>query len=307
MKSLLTLSMSLLVLAPAAQAQNPHSNQSLQSLVETERAFSRTSEERDMRQAFLAFIADDGILFRPTAQNGKQWLTTNPLPQSEKHPLLAWKPIFAEVSLAGDLGYTTGPWLYKADIKDEKASAYGNFVTIWKKQADGSWKFALDLGITHSAPTSSITEWQPAPDRKRKVSGTVPQIDSEKEQLALMNYDREFSNAASTNSSVKTFLSHSDNDVRVYRDNNFPYVGKSAAEAALSNLKHLWSWQPGGAGVSTSGDLGYTYGVYELRTNDAAKVLNEKGNYLRIWKRHGNKWKVVLDVANPLPKEKKTE
>src|SRR6266542_1717631 len=227
MKSLLTLSMSLLVLAPAAQAQNPHSNQSLQSLVETERAFSRTSEERDMRQAFLAFIADDGILFRPTAQNGKQWLTTNPLPQSEKHPLLAWKPIFAEVSLAGVLGYTTGPWLYKADIKDETASAYGNFVTIWKKQADGSWKFALDLGITNPAPASGAADWRPLPRQEKAMSKAIPRVDVEKEQAALMDYDREFSKAASSNNSSKTFLSYSDSEVRVYRPNNFPYVGKA--------------------------------------------------------------------------------
>ena len=52
-------------------------------------------------------------------------------------------------------------------------------------------------------------------------------------------------------------------------------------------------------------DLGYTYGTYESRSKDTAKALIEKGNYLRIWKKHKGTWKVVLDVTNPLPPEKK--
>ena len=50
---------------------------------------------------------------------------------------------------SGDMGFTTGPWEAKGDINDEKPSGYGHFVTVWKKQADGSWKFVVDLGISH--------------------------------------------------------------------------------------------------------------------------------------------------------------
>jgi len=35
-------------------------------MVETERAFSLASEEKGIRESFAEFIADDGILFRPT-------------------------------------------------------------------------------------------------------------------------------------------------------------------------------------------------------------------------------------------------
>ena len=47
---------------------------------------------------------------------------------------------------------------------------------------------------------------------------------------------------------------------------------------------------------SVSGDLGYTHGTYEV-TDETKKVI-EKGSYVRIWKKQGNVWRIVLDVMN---------
>jgi ketosteroid isomerase-like protein len=118
-------------------------------MVNTEQSFSKMAEEQNARDAFLAFIADDGLLFRPGAVNGKKWMQEHPVPPSDKNPLLAWQPAFAGMSASGDMGFTTGPWEFKADRSDEKPSGYGHFVTVWKKQADGTWKFVVDLGISH--------------------------------------------------------------------------------------------------------------------------------------------------------------
>src|SRR6266576_4341868 len=160
----------LLILVSGVVAQKPVSG-SLQSLVETEQAFSKTAEVQGTREAFLLFIADDGVLFRPKAVNGKEWMKDHPPPPSngpQKRPLLAWQPIFAEVARAGDLGYTTGPWEFKDDIKDEKPSGYGNFVTLWKRQPDGSWKFVVDLGISHPQSGGPLKLWHPETDGSRK-------------------------------------------------------------------------------------------------------------------------------------------
>src|SRR6478736_4529629 len=150
----------LLVISPIALAQQS-SPSALKEMVETEQAFSKTAEVKNTRDAFLEFIADDGLLFRPTAVNGKQWMNEHPVPPSDKHPLLAWQPAFAGMAAAGDLGFTTGPWEFKADIKAEKPSGYGHFVALWKKQADGAWKFVVDLGINHPMPGGPQTIWQP--------------------------------------------------------------------------------------------------------------------------------------------------
>src|SRR5437764_10303029 len=101
----------------------------LQEMVQTEQAFSKMAAEKNIREAFMTFIADDGLLFRPGAVNGKKWMTDHPIPPSDKKPLLAWQPFFAGMSESGDLGFTTGPWEFKDDIKDPKPSGYGHFVT----------------------------------------------------------------------------------------------------------------------------------------------------------------------------------
>src|SRR6476646_1973963 len=100
------------LLMPTAAQKTKPANPLLQ-MIETERSFARMSEEKGTREAFAAFIADDGILFRPRAVVGKKWMQDHPLPPANNHPLLTWQPIHAFMSRSGDLGYTTGPWQYK--------------------------------------------------------------------------------------------------------------------------------------------------------------------------------------------------
>jgi hypothetical protein len=44
----------------------------LAKLVETEKSFARPVDEKGIKEGFLEFLADDGILFRPSAVNGKE-------------------------------------------------------------------------------------------------------------------------------------------------------------------------------------------------------------------------------------------
>ena len=59
-------------------------------------------------------------------------------------------------------------------------------------------------------------------------------------------------------------------------------------------------WQPTTAEASSSGDLGYAIGTYELTVNDAAgKPMTERGKYLNIWKKQSDgKWKVAAEAFN---------
>ena len=59
---------------------------------------------------------------------------------------LRWKAEIAEVGGAADLGYTIGP--YHMEFLDPEGNPVvidGKFMTIWKKQADGTWKTAVDM------------------------------------------------------------------------------------------------------------------------------------------------------------------
>jgi ketosteroid isomerase-like protein len=287
---------------PAAAQTKDRAND-LKSMVETERAFARTSEEKGTREAFAAFIAEDGILFRPTAVFGKKWMQEHPLPPATTRPLLSWQPIFAAVSRAGDLGYTTGPWLFKQDIKDAKPAAFGNFMTVWKKQTNGVWRFALDLGISNPEPKATTPIWEPG--NSQEGSGSFKRIDPEAARVVLLNVDREFSKASADQGAREAFLLYAAKDVRLFRNDHFPFIGKTAAADALAPITAEWTWTPSFAGVSVSGDLGYSYGVYELREKNPARTVSERGNYARVWKKVIGDWKLVVDVADPVPPETK--
>jgi ketosteroid isomerase-like protein len=303
MKTLILSLLMICAVAAPALAQNKNQGDDLKSMVETERAFSRLSGEKGTREAFAAFIADDGILFRPSAVLGKKWMQEHPLPPSAARPVLSWQPIFAAISGAGDLGYTTGPWQFKRDITDAKPAAFGNFMTVWRKQADGSWKFALDLGISNPEPNSPAGTWQP--DSIQRIARRLAKVDQEAARVALLDTDREFSKFAGYQGAREALLAYAAKDVRLFRNDHFPYVGKAAAADALTPITAQWTWTPAFAGVSLSGDLGYTYGIYELREKGGARAVSERGNYARVWKKVGGTWKLVVDVADPLPPEAK--
>jgi len=204
------------------------------------------------------------------------------------------------VSRSGDLGYTTGPWEFRQNGIDDKEVAYGNFVTLWKKQADGTWKVLVDLGISNPPPQTKPAEVQFAEARPAASGGK--KADVAIEQAALLNADREFSRASEKKGVMNSYLAYATDDARLFREDKFPFIGKRMIRAALSESTGLLTWQPAKADVSSAGDLGYTYGtaMRKAKGGDAGKV--EYFNYLRIWKKQASGiWKVVLDVFNPCP------
>ncbi|HXD30912.1 MAG TPA: DUF4440 domain-containing protein [Pyrinomonadaceae bacterium] len=59
------------------------------------------------------------------------------------------------------------------------------------------------------------------------------------------------------------------------------------------------SWKATDAEVASSGDLGYTTGLYELSFKDpTGKAVNDHGKYVTVWKKAGGSWKVVRDIFN---------
>ncbi len=60
---------------------------------------------------------------------------------------LTWTPTDAMMGPSGDMGYTWGH--YEGRSKDSNGNPVltgGRYITMWRKQADGSWKVVLDAG-----------------------------------------------------------------------------------------------------------------------------------------------------------------
>lgn len=265
----------------------------LQSLVDSERGFAKTSVEKGMREAFLANLADDAVLFHPHPVNGKKWWREQPV----RPGMLSWRPSFASVSRAGDMGYTTGPWEYRPKSMEDKPVAFGYFVTIWKRQPDGTWRAALDLGTQNPEPQSPAPEVDLA-SISPSAGKSKSKVDVEQARTSLLKTENDFLKLMMAKSNADSFLSYMADDVRFYRNNAFPVLGREATRTAFAAKPGTLTWQNTSGEVANSGDLGYTYGVYEFK----AGTGTENGNYLRIWKKQGNgKWRVVLDLLDPTP------
>jgi ketosteroid isomerase-like protein len=64
--------------------------------------------------------------------------------------ILAWRPVMAEVSSDGSMAHTIGTWNFHVRGKDSAATAgTGHYLTVWRRQADRSWKVLADIGTQH--------------------------------------------------------------------------------------------------------------------------------------------------------------
>lgn len=114
-------------------------------LKEADRAFARLAHEKGPGPAFQAYAAPSVTLFNSAGPK------VTPEQLGKRFPPGAdfeWEPEEAVISNGGDLGYTVGHARVTLPGKDGKAeTGEQRYITVWKKQPDGSWKFILDGGI----------------------------------------------------------------------------------------------------------------------------------------------------------------
>lgn len=289
-KALLILTCCLLF-AAVARAEEQKPGDAIRAMVDAERKFYQTGQEKGTRAAFLAFLADDSIVFRPGPLNGKEVWTK----RVENGLDLIWEPTFAVMARSADFGYTTGPAKWKTSKTESKVLGYGTFISIWKKQPDGSWKVALDVGTETPEPTGKPESLQLV------VSDKAPKAkaDPDGARKALREAQEKFAEASKTDFG-RGALAVAADDIRVYRDAHFPAVGLASAGGLLTAQGQKLLLETLGGDMSQSADLAYTYGKYS-----SAGERSEKGHYFQIWQRDdAGHWKLVLDWQLALPPEK---
>jgi ketosteroid isomerase-like protein len=299
MRRSLTILILMALLAITVPGGADRAAESLASMVATERAFARTSVEQGMRDAFLAFFAEDGISFEPEPVNTKEAMRKRP--GGRPAFTLNWSPVYGDVALAGDLGYLTGPYEVTEQSAQKRPPRYGCYFSIWKKQADGKWRVVVDLGIGTPSPVTPLDSPFKAARRSRGAERTGSLAD---QVHALMDTDRIFARAAAARGVSRAFRDYLADDARLHRDDLMPLIGSRAIIAHLTSRNITATWDPIKADVSRSGDLGYTVGSYETNASDGSGA--EKGYYVRVWKRGARRgWKVVFDTTSRLPAKAK--
>ncbi len=110
-------------------------------VVANELAFARFAREEGQRAAFLEFAADGALMFVPHPVRAGTWLRSHDLPASP----VSWQPYHVWSSCDGSLAVTRGAW-------QRENGSFGYFVTIWQRQNDGSYRWALNTGGTLEQP-----------------------------------------------------------------------------------------------------------------------------------------------------------
>jgi ketosteroid isomerase-like protein len=300
--SLPLLALILLCLFVSPLATYGQDNPNWTSLIAAERGFAAASLAKGTRAAFLEFLAEDSILFRPGPVPGKKWIEEHPAPPT----LLTWEPTFADVAQSGDLGYTTGPWEIRPSGPKDKPTAYGHFVSVWKRQADGVWNVVVDLGISHAASGENSKSLQPAISKAGSEKARR-NVNIDEERSELLAFDRELANSVSEKGSAQAYLRYLADDARLYRVKTFPVVGKREIFVVLSQSAGRQTLRPDKAGISNAADLGYTYGTSRSMVPSSSDAAGIASNYLHVWRRKGNRWTLVLDVESPVPQRTATE
>lgn len=116
-----------------------------EEILQAEKAFQQMAREKGIAEAFSFFADEEGIVLRgDSLVKGKEIIRS--YYSSRKGSLeLNWTPDFVDAASSGDLGYTYGHYTFTAtDSTGTKREGSGVFHTVWKKQADGSWRFVWD-------------------------------------------------------------------------------------------------------------------------------------------------------------------
>lgn len=258
----------------------------LEKLVAAEKNFAKAAAEKNTKAAFLEFSADDGINFNPNPVNAKEFWNSRPVNAA----LLAWTPEFADISANGVLGYTTGPWEFRPKGKDDAPAGFGHYVTLWQKQADGNFKWVLDIGINHPQ-VNLANNWTSPSNSTNELSEQLP---------SSADTARKFFETAEKVGLVKAYRMFAANDIRLYRQDKIPFVGKKNALDEIK--KNSYKIKVAKRTTFTSAqDLAYLSSPYSFLDKNGKEI--EKGNFLQIWKLRQGNWQIVLDLFNPIPKQ----
>ena len=155
MKTFLSCSITIAFLLITACSENVNVESEQKALLDADKAWADAAASGDVEK-IKTFWSDDAINYYP-GQNpafGKgEILEIVKRNRSIPGFKLSWEPREAVVSKSGDLGYTHGS--YKLSFNDPEGNTLtrtGNYVCIWKKQDDNSWKCVMESSVPGPQP-----------------------------------------------------------------------------------------------------------------------------------------------------------
>ena len=135
----------------------------------------------------------------------------------------------------------------------------------------------------------------------RPASATTP-VKETPAADRLLQADKDFAKASEAKGAAEAFALFLAEDAMQLPGGAHPLFGRKAIVENLGS-GYVLKWDPKKAEVAKSGELGWTWGTFELHTKEAdGKPVVRYGKYVNVWrKQKDGKWKVIVDLGNPSP------
>ena len=164
MKKILLLLALAALATPAARAAAPDREKLKKEVAAMEDAFCAMTKEKGVLAAFEYFAAPDVAFLGPDPRKVRGLAAVRErMGPDTPGVTVTWSAAFTDVSDDGTLGYNYGRYEWRIPAPDGSVSLRtGWFLTIWKRQPDGTWRYVMDNG------TADKPSPPPKPDAAKK-------------------------------------------------------------------------------------------------------------------------------------------
>jgi ketosteroid isomerase-like protein len=138
-----------------AAADKPNKDALKAEVAKMEDAFCAMAQAKGLLAAFQHFAAPDVAFLDvdPRKFRGPDAVRERMADADQPGVKLTWSASFTDVSDDGTLGYNYGRYEFRAPGADGQEVVRGGwFLTIWKRQPDGTWRYVMDNGTPDKKP-----------------------------------------------------------------------------------------------------------------------------------------------------------
>ena len=250
------------------------------AVIAVEREFAADGATRGWAASFRRYHAPDAIVLQPDPIKAE--ITLAKVDGDGPNTLL-WRPSYAGIARSGDFGFTTGP----VQVRGQDG-VRSHYFTIWRKQADGSWKWIFDAGcdVSDLNPLPADADVPMLPVAAQGTGSAKSAIDAVGAIEDAVSVD--------ARGAVGRLLASLSADARVNRVGERPTAGQPAASDLMRKdgdvtFKSLMRES------SPSGDLVFTLG----EARDQVEGRERLRYYARVWQWRPEGWRLVFDELVP--------
>ena len=250
------------------------------AVVAVEREFAADGATRGWAASFRRYHAPEAIVLQPDPIKAEITLAKV---EGDGPNSLLWRPAYAGIARSGDFGFTTGP----VQIRGQEGIR-SHYFTIWRKQADGSWKWIFDAGceVSDASPLPADAAVPMLPVASSGAGSANTAIDA---VTAIEN-----ALALDARGAVGRLLDSLPADARVNRVGQRPAVGQPAA-AELMRKDGAVAFKSLMRESSSSGDLVFSMG----EARDTFEGKERLRYFARVWQLRPEGWRLVFDELIP--------